>query len=78
MTQSYEEAVGLLPIDKATAVQFARSPEGHRTETALTPLVTWCNELLRVKNGNPANFFLVGAYSEIVYITALLPLSLYR
>jgi hypothetical protein len=49
-----------------------------RLEATFSSVITWCTELDRLNKGNPANFLLAGAYSEIIYICALLPYYFYR
>lgn len=79
MTQTdYGQAIASLPLDRAKAVDFTKSEEGKRLETTFHPIITWCVELERLMRGNPANFLLAGAYSEIIYICALVPFCLYR
>ncbi len=74
----YVDALGKLPLDREKAVEFGKSEEGKRLETTFIPTITWCSELERIQRGNPANFFLAGAYSEIIYICALIPFCFYR
>jgi hypothetical protein len=79
MTQEdYVQALASLPLDKAKAVEFAKSVEGKHLEATFLPIITWCTELERLNRGNPANFLLAGAYSEIIYICALIPFCFYR
>lgn len=78
MAEDYVQALASLPLDKAKAVEFARSAEGRRLEATFLPIITWCTELERLNKANPANFLLAGTYSEIIYICALLPFCFYR